>query len=79
MRVSVQTRPLDWGTLQAIALQSPRGKNEHRDVGAGGRHTRLGGLYGPEVQFSLFSMVVALASAAGCLAIGNLVSSRYGV
>jgi len=30
-------------------------------------------------DFSLFAMAVALASAAGCLAIGNLVSNRYGV
>ncbi len=30
-------------------------------------------------DFNLFSMVIALASAAGCLAIGNLVSNRYGV
>ena len=30
-------------------------------------------------DFSLFSMVVALASAAACLAIGNLLSNRLGV
>jgi len=30
-------------------------------------------------DFSLFSMVIALTSAAACLAIGNLVSNRYGV
>jgi uncharacterized membrane protein YeaQ/YmgE (transglycosylase-associated protein family) len=30
-------------------------------------------------SFSLFSLVVALAAAAGCLAIGNLLSRRYGV
>ena len=52
----------------------------------------LGGLFGGNVlapmlgaatetpnDFSLFSLVVALACAAGCLAIGNLISSRYGV
>ena len=30
-------------------------------------------------NFNLFSMVIALGSAAGCLGIGNLLSSRYGV
>jgi uncharacterized membrane protein YeaQ/YmgE (transglycosylase-associated protein family) len=30
-------------------------------------------------SFNLFSLVVALATAAGCLAIGNLLSRRYGV
>lgn len=30
-------------------------------------------------SFSLISLVVALAAAAGCLAIGNLLSRRYGV
>lgn len=39
----------------------------------------LGAITNAPNDFSLFSMVVALASAAGCLAIGNLVSSRYGV
>ena len=52
----------------------------------------LGGFFGGNVlapmlgastetpnDFSLFSLMVALACAAGCLAIGNLISSRYGV
>lgn len=52
----------------------------------------LGGFFGgnvlapmlgaaPDAQntFSLFSLVVALASSAGCLAVGNLLSTRYGV
>ena len=52
----------------------------------------LGGFFGGNVlapmlgasmetpnDFSLFSMVIALASAAGCLAVGNLVSNRFGV
>jgi len=52
----------------------------------------VGGLFGGNVlapmlgaaadtpnDFNLFSMVVALASAAACLAIGNLVSNRFGV
>lgn len=30
-------------------------------------------------NFNLFSMIVALASAAACLGIGNLVSKRFGV
>ena len=30
-------------------------------------------------NFNLFSLIVAMAGAAGCLAIGNLISSRYGV
>lgn len=30
-------------------------------------------------DFSMFSLLIAMASAAACLAIGNLVSHRYGV
>ena len=30
-------------------------------------------------DFSMFSLVIALASAAGCLVIGKLISTRYGV
>lgn len=39
----------------------------------------LGAVADAQNTFNLFSMGVALASAAGCLAIGNLLSSRYGV
>jgi uncharacterized membrane protein YeaQ/YmgE (transglycosylase-associated protein family) len=52
----------------------------------------LGGFFGGNVlapmlgavadtpnDFSLFSLAVASLSAAGCLAIGNLLSKRYGV
>lgn len=52
----------------------------------------VGGLFGGNVlapmlgaatdapnDFSLFSLVIALASAAACLAIGNLISNRFGV
>ena len=39
----------------------------------------LGAVTDTPNTFSMFSMVVAMASAAGCLAIGNLVSTRYGV
>jgi uncharacterized membrane protein YeaQ/YmgE (transglycosylase-associated protein family) len=52
----------------------------------------VGGLFGGNVlapmlgavadapnDFSLFSMIIALGSAAGCLAISNLVSNRFGV
>lgn len=52
----------------------------------------LGGFFGGNVlapmlgavtdtpnDFSVFSMVIAMTSAAACLAIGNLVSNRYGV
>ena len=39
----------------------------------------LGAVTDTPNTFNMFSMVVALASAAGCLAIGNLVSSRFGV
>lgn len=51
----------------------------------------LGGFFGGDVlapmlgavlnaanDFSLFSMVVALASAAACLTLGNVVAERYG-
>jgi len=39
----------------------------------------LGAVADAPNDFSLFSMTIAMASAAGCLAIGNLVSNRYGV
>ena len=39
----------------------------------------LGAITDTPNDFSLFSMVIALTSAAACLAIGNLVSNRYGV
>ncbi len=39
----------------------------------------LGAVSDTPNSFSLFSLVVALAAAAGCLAIGNLLSRRYGV
>lgn len=39
----------------------------------------LGAVTDAPNDFSLFSLVIALASAAGCLVIGNLLSKRYGV
>jgi len=52
----------------------------------------LGGFFGGNVlapmlgavtdtpnDFSLFSMAIAMTSAAACLTVGNLVSTRYGV
>jgi len=39
----------------------------------------LGAVTDTPNSFSLFSLVVAMAAAAGCLAIGNLISRRYGV
>jgi len=39
----------------------------------------LGAVTDTPNDFSLFSLVIALASAAACLAIGNLVSNRFGV
>ena len=39
----------------------------------------LGAVTDTPNTFSMFSMVVALASAAGCLGIGNLLSRRFGV
>lgn len=39
----------------------------------------LGAVTDAPNDFSVFSLVVALASAAASLAIGNLVSNRYGV
>ena len=38
----------------------------------------LGAVLNATNDFSLFSMVVALASAAACLTLGNLISERYG-
>jgi uncharacterized membrane protein YeaQ/YmgE (transglycosylase-associated protein family) len=39
----------------------------------------LGAAADVQNTFSMFSLIVASASAAGCLAIGNLLSIRYGV
>lgn len=39
----------------------------------------LGAVTDTPNNFNMFSMVVALASAAGCLGIGNLLSNRFGV
>lgn len=39
----------------------------------------LGAVADAPNDFSLFSLVIALASAGACLGIGNLLSSRFGV
>jgi len=39
----------------------------------------LGAVTDARNNFSLYSPVVASASAAGCVAAGNLLSNRYGV
>ena len=39
----------------------------------------LGAVADTPNDFSLFSMTIAVASAAACLSISNLVSNRYGV
>lgn len=39
----------------------------------------LGAVTDTPNDFSLFSLMIALASAAACLAIGNLLSRRFGV
>lgn len=39
----------------------------------------LGAVTDAQNNLNLFSLVVAMASAAGCLAAGNLLSNRYGV
>lgn len=39
----------------------------------------LGAVTDATNDFSLFSMTIALAGAAACLAVGNLLSSRFGV
>ena len=39
----------------------------------------LGAVTDAPNDFSLFSMTIALAGAAACLAVGNLLSSRFGV
>jgi uncharacterized membrane protein YeaQ/YmgE (transglycosylase-associated protein family) len=39
----------------------------------------LGAVTDTPNDFSLFSLTIALASAAACLAIGNLASKRFGV
>ena len=39
----------------------------------------LGAVVSASNDFNMFSMVVALASAAACLTVGNVVSERYGL
>ena len=39
----------------------------------------LGAITDTPNDFSLFSLIIAMTSAAACLAIGNLVSNRYSV
>jgi len=77
---------LGWTGFTILRANAERGMVISIIIGA------VGGLLGGNVlapmlgaaadasnEFSLFSLVVALASAAGCLVIGNLVSNRYGV
>lgn len=77
---------LGWIGFTIFRLNAERGAVVSIIIGA------VGGFFGGNVlapmlgavadasnDFSLFSLVIALASAAGCLAIGNLVSDRLGV
>jgi uncharacterized membrane protein YeaQ/YmgE (transglycosylase-associated protein family) len=77
---------LGWIGFSILRANAERGMVISIVIGA------VGGLFGGNVlapmlgavtetstDFSLFSMVIALASAAGCLVIGNLVSDRFSV
>jgi uncharacterized membrane protein YeaQ/YmgE (transglycosylase-associated protein family) len=75
-----------WVAFAYLRLNAARGLVISVIIGA------VGGFFGGDVLapmlgavsdtpniFNLFSMMVALASAAGCLAISNLLSRRFGV
>jgi uncharacterized membrane protein YeaQ/YmgE (transglycosylase-associated protein family) len=75
-----------WITFAYLRINAARGLVISVIIGA------IGGFFGGNVVapwlgavtdtpnvFNLFSMFVALASAAGCLAIGHLLSRRFGV
>ena len=77
---------LGWIGFAILRANADRGMLVSILIGA------VGGLFGGNVlapmlgavvdtpnDFSLFSLVIALVSAAGCLAIGHLVSDRLGV
>ncbi len=77
---------LGWIGFTILRFNAERGMVVSIIIGA------VGGFFGGNVlapmlgavadapnDFSLFSLVIALVSAAGCLAIGNLVSDRFGV
>jgi len=77
---------LGWIGFTILRVNAERGMVVSIIIGA------VGGFFGGNVlapmlgavadapnDFSLFSLVIALASAAGCLAISNLVSNRFGV
>lgn len=77
---------LGWIGFTILRAKAERGMVISIVIGA------VGGLFGGNVlapmlgavadtanDFSLFSLVIALASAAGCLVISNLVSDRFGV
>jgi uncharacterized membrane protein YeaQ/YmgE (transglycosylase-associated protein family) len=77
---------LGWIGFTILRANAERGMVISIVIGA------VGGLFGGNVlapmlgaitdapnDFNVFSMVIALASAAGCLVIGNLCSDRFGV
>lgn len=77
---------LGWIGFSILRANAERGMVISIIIGA------VGGLFGGNVlapmlgaltdapnDFNLFSLVIALASAAGCLVIGNLVSDRFSV
>ena len=77
---------LGWIGFPILRANAERGRIVPVIIGA------VGGLFGGNVlapmlgaaantpnDFSVFSLVIALAGAAGFLVIGNLISNRYGV
>ncbi len=79
---------LGWIGFPILRANADRGRRRIVPIIIGA----VGGLFGGNVlvpmlgaaantpnDFSMFSLVIALSSAAGCLVIGNLIFKRYGV
>lgn len=79
---------LGWIGFPILRANADRGKRRIVPIIVGA----VGGLFGGNVlapmlgaaantpdDFSMFALVIALASAAGCLVVGNLISNRYSV
>ena len=75
---------LGWIAYTALKINRARGMIVSIIIGAIGGFAggnvlapMLGAVVEAPNDFNLLSMIIALASAAGCLAIGNLVSNRH--
>lgn len=77
---------LGWVGYSALKINEGRGRVISVIIGVVGGFfggsvlaPMLGAVTDAQNSFNLFSLIVAMASAAGCLAVGNLISNRYGV